>query len=359
MTTFIAWLGDLDPAAATATIGGKMSRLGELYSLGMNVPRGFTVTVDAYAYQCAESGLNSVLDEQLALITESTDCDRIATVAETICAMFEQTPVEETLAAAITDAYAELCYRCGQINQPVAVRSSAPGEDSAQVSCAGIFETYLGMAGEHQVLTAIQRCWASLFTARALYYHREHGRLKRDMPMAVGVLELVPARVSGVAFSVHPVSGKRDRMVIEGSWGWGEAVMQGAVTPDHIEVEKAGRRVLSYAVSDKRVVSIFDYAKGGLIETDMPARFRNARILDDEEIAAIADAVSTIEEHYACPVDVEWVIRRARRPGDPVSIVQARPVTVGSGPVGLPAEDFITRWDPSVYAAKYAFGEQS
>ena len=357
MTGVIAWLDDPDPASAAA-VGAKMGRLAELARLGLKVPRGFTITVGAYVYHCAESGLDAFVGEQVSTITESADRDRLTAVAETIRTIFEQTPVQPTLATAIADAYAELCYRCLEVNQPVAVRSSATGEDSDQASFAGIFDTYLGMSGETQVLEAVQRCWASLFSVRALSYRLEHGRSYRDMPMAVGVLELVPARAAGVAFSIHPVSGKRDRMVIEGTWGWGEAAVRGAVTPDHIEVGKTDRRVLAYDIADKRVVSTFDYGKGGVVETEMPARFRDARVLDEEEVGAVVDAVSAIEDHFGYPVDVEWVIERARRTGEPVSIVQTRPVTVAGGPEDAASEESMTGWDPGIYAAKYAFGGQ-
>jgi pyruvate,water dikinase len=353
MTEFIAWLDEVDPATATAVAGAKMGRLTELSRLGLQVPQGFTLTVGAYAQQCAESGLDAFIDEQVSTLTGAADDERLAAVTQSIRERFEQTPVVPALAAAIGDAYAQLSFRCGEINQPVAVRSSATGEDSAQASFAGIFETYLGMSGETQVLAAVRRCWASLFSPRALSYRLDTGHSHRDMPMAVGVLELVPARMSGVAFSIHPVSRKRDRMVIESTWGWGEAVVQGVVTPDHIEVGKSDRRVLSYDVGDKRVVSAFDYAKGEVVETDMPPRFREARVLDEEQIGAIADVVCTIEDHYGHPVDVEWVISRMRRAGEPVSIVQTRPVTVA----GDAAAEQGTGWDPGAYAAKHVFGE--
>ncbi|MBS4730362.1 PEP/pyruvate-binding domain-containing protein [Mycobacterium sp. SM1] len=356
MSRFIAWLEDVDPASAIAIAGAKMGRLTELARIGMKVPRGFTITVDAYAYQCAESGLDAVIDEHLSTITAPVDRERLTAVADTIRTAFEHTPVQPKLATAIGDAYADLAFRCLDVGQPVAVRSSATGEDSAQASFAGIFDTYLGVSGETQVLDAVRRCWASLFSARALSYRLEHGRSHHDMPMAVGVLELIPARVSGVAFSLHPVSGKRDRMVIEGTWGWGEAVVQGVVTPDHVEVGKGDRRVLAYYVADKRVVSTFDYARGGVVQTDMPDRFRAARVLDEEEIAAIANAVCAIEDHFGYPVDVEWVIERTRRAGEPVVIVQTRPVTAATGPGVAAIGESGATWDPSVYAAKYAFG---
>ena len=200
------------------------------------------------------------------------------------------------------------------------------------------------------MLDAVRACWASLFNTRAVAYRLRAGTRHRDMPMAVGVIELIHARASGVAFSAHPVTGKTDRVVIETSWGWGEAVVQGLVTPDHVEVGKADGRVLKYQVADKTVVSAFDYAVGRVIETEMPARLVSRRVLDEEQIAAITDAVLAVERHYGYPVDVEWVLDRHRREGEPVCVVQARPVTV-TAPQAAP-----TDWNPAAMAAKYVFG---
>ena len=231
------------------------------------------------------------------------------------------------------------------------MRSSAIGEDSGTASFAGIFDTYLGVSGPDRVLEAVRQCWASLFNARAVAYRLRAGTHHRDMPMAVGVIELIHARASGVAFSAHPVTGKTDRIVIETSWGWGEAVVQGLVTPDHVEVGKADRRVLRYQVAAKKVVSNFDYAVGRVVETAMPARLVDRRVLDDEQIAAVVDAVLAVERHYGYPVDVEWVLDRHRREGEPVCVVQARPVTVTAPQAAAPTE-----WNPAAMAAKYIFG---
>ena len=182
-------------------------------------------------------------------------------------------------------------------------------------------------------------------------YRLRAGTHHRDMPMAVGVIELIHARASGVAFSAHPVTGKTDRVVIETSWGWGEAIVQGLVTPDHVEVGKADGRVLKYQVADKTVVSAFDYAVGRVVETEMPARLVSRRVLDEEQIAAITDAVLAVERHYGYPVDVEWVLDRHRREGEPVCVVQARPVTGTAAQAAAP-----TDWNPAAMAAKYVFG---
>jgi pyruvate,water dikinase len=153
-----------------------------------------------------------------------------------------------------------------------------------------------------------------------------------------------------VAFSIHPVTGKSDRIVVECNWGWGEAVVQGLVTPDHIEIGKSDGRVLRYDVAAKKVVSAFDYAAGRVVETDMPARLVDRRVLDEEQATAVADAVRTIEQHYGFPVDVEWVLDRHRRAGEPICIVQVRPVTAVKPAAPPPAA-----WNPVTAASKYAF----
>jgi pyruvate,water dikinase len=275
----------------------------------------------------------------------------VGAAARTAQALLTSREIDSARASVIADAYEELSSRCFDINVPTAVRSSAIGEDSGTASFAGIFDTYLGVSGKDRVLDAVRQCWASLFSARAVAYRLRAGTDHRDMPMAVGVIELIHARASGVAFSAHPVTGKTDRIVIETSWGWGEAVVQGLVTPDHVEVGKADGRVLNYQVATKKVVSNFDYAVGRVIETAMPARLVDRQVLDDEQIAAVVDAVLAVDRHYGYPVDVEWVLDRHRRAGEPVCVVQARPVTVTSAS----ADPAPTEWNPAAMAAKYAF----
>ncbi len=350
----ILWLEDLEPASAGPLAGGKIGRLAELARAGVTVPRGFVVTTAAYRACCAESGLEERIGEHLAGI-DPGDLAGVESVSDSIRRAFEAVVVSEPLAAAVADAYEELCYRCRHLGLPVAVRSSATAEDLADASCAGQHDTYLGLSGPEAVLAAVKRCWGSLFSARAILYRLAKGISHHDSPMAVGVLELVPARASGVAFSIHPVTGKRDRMVIEGSWGWGEAVVQGLVTPDHVEVGKSDRRVLRHDVADKTVVSTFDHALGLVVETEMPERFRRAPALDEEEIGAVGDAVLRIEEFYGHPVDIEWVIDRQRQAGQPVTIVQTRPETVHAG---TEEQARAPGWDPAAYAARYAFGQR-
>ncbi len=350
MTGTILWTDQADPATAAALAGAKMGRLSELLQAGVSVPAGFSVTIDAYRRHCAEARLDDVIDAALAGLGDSPGLAQVEQASRVIRAEFGQRPVSARLGQDITDAYDDLCLRCVEVNVPTAVRSSAAGEDSDEASFAGIFDTYLGVSGAARVLDAVRACWGSLFTERALDYRHRRGISHHEMPIAVGVIELIHARASGVAFSVHPVTGKPDRIVIEGNWGWGEAVVQGLVTPDHVEIGKSDGRVLRYDVAAKKVVSAFDYAAGRVVETEMPPRLVNRRVLDEEQITAVADAVRAIEQHYGFPVNVEWVLDRHRRAGEPVCIVQVRPVTTVTAAAPLTAA-----WNPVAAAAKYAF----
>jgi pyruvate,water dikinase len=347
----VVWIDEVEPQRAIEAGGSKMGRLAELLASGVEVPQGFAVTVDAYARHCRESGLDERIDAVIGRLGSSPSEAEVEAASAEIRAMFTATPVGEHLTARLTEAYEELCLRCVDVNVPVAVRSSATGEDAADASFAGIFDTYLGVSGIERVLDAVRNCWGSLFTARALAYRLRKGISHHAMPIAVGVIELIHARASGVAFSVHPVTGKADRIVVETSWGWGEAIVQGLVDPDHVEIGKADGRVLKYDVAHKRIVSAFDFAVGAVTEIDMPAKLADRQVLDDEQIGAIASAVRAIEEHYGHPVDVEWVISRHRRAGDPVCIVQTRPVTV----TAAPEEAAPAAYDPVALAQKYLF----
>jgi len=346
----VVWLDAVEPSEATAVAGAKMGRLSELRAAGVTVPDGFSVSIDAYRRHVELSGLDVFIDEVLAGLGSDPGLEAVEEAAFRIRAEFELRPVADEIADPIVEAYEELSARSVEVNVPVAVRSSATGEDAGDASFAGIFDTYLGISGPVRVIEAVRSCWGSLFTGRALDYRQRRGVSHLDMPIAVGVIKLVHARSSGVAFSVHPVSGKADRVVVEANWGWGEAVVQGLVTPDHVEIGKTDRRVLRYDVAHKTVVSVFDYTIGRVVETEMPTRLADQQVLDDEQVAAITEAVVAIEEHYGYPVDVEWVIDRHRRPGDPVSIVQTRPVTVVA-----PAAPAAAGWNPVAMATKYAF----
>ena len=307
-----------------------MARLGKLRRIAIKVPDGFCVSTDGFKNFIKSNNLEDRIIDKVNSIINVEDLESVEFVSKEIRQIIINSSIPEDLSQSIREAYQKLSFQCLDINLPTAVRSSATGEDSSESSFAGQFDTYLGITGRARLVKSVQKCWASLFTGRALSYRLKNNLSHKDSPMAVGVLELVNARVSGVAFSIHPVSGSKDRMVIEGNWGWGEAVVQGIVTPDHIEVGKSDLRILDHQISNKEIVSAFNYAKGIIIERKMPKLFRNEPILNDEEILTICKTVKEIETSYGYPVDVEWVIDKNRRVGDPIIIVQTRPETVHS-----------------------------
>lgn len=185
------------------------------------VPLGFAVTIAACRQFCEQPAIDRAVARALAELRDPRDLTEVEAASVSIRKAFDAAPVPDELGAAIIDAYEELSSRRTDINLPVAVRSSSAAEDAADASFAGQFDTYLGLSGAERVLQGIKGCWGSLFNARALLYRLERGRSPAEDTMAVGILELVHAQSSGVAFSVHPVTGKRDRIVIEASFGWG------------------------------------------------------------------------------------------------------------------------------------------
>lgn len=345
-----AWVVAMsDPASSdVGRVGPKVARLAELGRAGFLVPTGYAVTVDAYRDFVRGTGLDRAIAAELGAIGDDRDTDALEAASSRIRARFEDQPLPAAMRARLADAYDALCFELREVDKPVAVRSSAVGEDAIDHSFAGQYETFLGVSGLDAVNDCVRRAWSSLFSARAIGYRVQSGLGHEAMPMAVGVLELVRARAAGVAFSVHPLTGRSDRLVVEGSWGYGEAVVGGLVVPDHAELDRDGLEVLDYRVADKAVVSVMDYRRGAVVERPMPPAFAAARVIDDEELAAIARGVLAVEAHCGYPVDVEWVLQRGRQPGDPVVLVQARPVTAaGCGVTGPPV------WDPVRYALRY------
>lgn len=346
--TPIAWLDELD-AGDEVEVGGKLAKLADLRRADVETPLGFAIPARVFAEFVRGSDVGAAVESCLARVDDPDDLGPLERAAEAVRAAIEAAEMPAAVALAVTEAYEALSDRCRDLNVPTAVRSSALSEDGADASYAGQYDTFLGVTGAEAVLTAVKRCWASAFNGRALAYRLRAGDDPRDGAIAVGVMELVPARCSGVAFSIHPVTGKRDRIVIEGSWGWGEAVVKGLVVPDHLEVDKADGRTLRYDVARKDVVSLFDHAEGMVVEAPMPARLRERPILDDEQLGAVVDAVLAVERHFGFPVDVEWVVNRHRRVGEPVTVVQARPETVRPEAPPTPT------WDTAAML-RHAFG---
>ncbi len=305
--------------AAVGRVGGKAANLGELIGAGLPVPPGFVVTTDAYADFTAANRLAGRI-RQLAGVGGADAADRIA-------AAFTAGRMPAGLRKEILTAYADLG------GGAVAVRSSATAEDLAEASFAGQQESYLNVVGHEALLTAVVRCWASLWTERAMAY-RERQRVEgAGVRLAVVVQRMVPADAAGVMFTANPVNGRRDEVLITAAWGLGEAIVSGAVDTDNLVVAKADGRVRSRSIADKAVQT--GYAAAGTEERPVPEDRRRAGVLNDAVAAELARLGVWAEDHFGAPQDIEW-----GRAGDDLLVLQSRPITALPEPEADPPTDW-------------------
>jgi pyruvate,water dikinase len=309
--TELAHIRRFDDVRATdrPSVGGKCASLGELISAGMAVPPGFAVTVEAFETACGD------LRHRLAA----------APSAEEAAALVRGTPVPPLIADAVRAAYAELCRREGRADLPVAVRSSAVAEDGAAASFAGQQETYLWTVGADDVVARVRDCWASLYTPQAVAYR---ARLPRERVLeatriAVGVQAMVDAVVSGVAVTVSPRTGDRSVVAVNASWGLGQAVVSGEVTPDEFWLSKAGPTLTGGRIAHKTRECRPAPDGRGVVTVDVPPERRDVAALADEQVRALARIAVRVEEHYGCPQDIEWALDASGR----MLILQSRPET--------------------------------
>ncbi len=306
----------LDDASATLErVGGKGASLARLAAAGLPVPPGFHITTAAYRHFVARYGLQ----EQILAAVSTTSPDQPATyeaAAQTIATLFARHPMPDEVARAVRQAYVQL----GGGDLPVAVRSSATAEDLPDLSFAGQQETYHNMHGEAMVLDAVKRCWASLWTARAIAYRTQHGIAQEEVSLAVVVQELVPAEAAGILFTANPLTGARDQIMINAAWGLGEAIVSGQVTPDTMVVDKAGGMLKDVQISEKQVMTV--RTASGTREEPVPADQRRQAVLSPAQAAELARIGVRIEQLYGQPIDIEWVLS-----ADRFFIVQARPIT--------------------------------
>ena len=304
-----------DPGAMLETVGGKGASLSRLVADGLPVPDGFHVTTAAYRRFVIDNNLQPGILAALETV-DVAQPDTLDAASRTIGELFSKAQTPPNVASAIALAYASLAGT----NPAVAVRSSATAEDLPDLSFAGQQDTFLNVEGYGAVLEAIKRCWASLWTARAIGYRARNGIDPDGISLAAVVQLLVPAEAAGILFTANPVTGRRDQAVISAAWGLGEAVVGGLVTPDSITVDKASGTVVERVVADKRVMTA--RVNGGTKEQAVPDALRRAPALDQETAAALVSLAVRIEELYGMPMDIEWALADGA-----LAIVQARPIT--------------------------------
>jgi rifampicin phosphotransferase len=299
-----------------AVAGGKAANLGELVRAGFPVPTGFCVTTAAYDLVAADAGLGPTLAALAG--TRPEDTARLAGLAKEARAHLSDAIVPDFIGQAIAEAYEGLGDGAPV---PVAVRSSATAEDLPQASFAGQQDTYLNVVGFEYVLDAVRRCWASLWTDRAVSYRATNGIDPHSVRLAVAVQRMVEASVAGVLFTANPVTGKRRQAVIDASPGLGEAVVSGMVNPDHFVANTATGEIVERRLGDKRV-AIMAGSGSGTERVELDSGEERAS-LSDGQVLALAKLGERVEEHYGMPQDTEWAIDDGGR----IWLLQARPIT--------------------------------
>ncbi|RMF90657.1 MAG: phosphoenolpyruvate synthase [Methanobacteriota archaeon] len=313
----IAWFSELTKDDIPL-VGGKGANLGEMTKAGLPVPEGFVVTAKAYESFIKASNLSKKLEEMLRVDVD--DSAKLQAASKKIRKLIEATPVPEKIKKDVTRAYKKLGN--GK-DVYVAVRSSATAEDLPDASFAGQQETFLNTRGEEELLKNMRKCWSSLFTPRAIFYRIKHGFDHSKVLIAVVVQRMVDADKAGVMFTVHPATGEKDKLVIEGAWGLGEGVVSGTVTPDHYVMDKESERLLEKEIARKETMFIRN-SKGRTEQVETPKEMQTKQVLSEEELVKITRLGKLLESHYGKPQDVEWAIEDGSDP----YLTQTRPITV-------------------------------
>jgi len=319
---FVKWFAELGKDDV-GLVGGKGANLGEMTRAGIAVPPGFCVTAEAYRYFVERMELQPKI-RALIKQTDINDVEQLTLNTARIRDLIKATPVPPEIADEITRAYREL----GD-DVPVAVRSSATAEDLPEASFAGQQDTYLNIKGAAAVVEHVRRCWASLWTARATSYRESHGFDHFTVYLSAVVQKLIHASRSGVAFTANPVTGNRQEIMINASWGLGEAIVSGTVTPDEYIVNKTTWQIVDKTIAEKTTMIINDPERDlGTVKVPVAEKlgpeYVRTQCLTDEEVVALAKEFQRVEDHYRFPQDIEW----AYDAGDErFYILQARPIT--------------------------------
>lgn len=350
---YVVWFEDVDKNDI-GLVGGKGANLGEMTNADLPIPYGFIVTSAAYFAFIKHSKLHEKIRQVLSIVNydNPTELDQ---ASEHIQELIMKAPVPPDINEQIVEYYENLnsqekIYfekKSNTLHQTfhklkslydepvVAVRSSATAEDLPDASFAGQQDTYLNVQGDNSLLLKVRECWASLFTARAIYYREQKKFDHFDVGLAAVVQRMVQSEKSGIAFSIDPVTNDKNKLVIEAIFGLGEYIVQGKVTPDHYEVDKKTLVIIKnqQAYQDVKFVR----SGRGNREVKLNKKDGSQPKLTDNEIREIALLVKDIEHHYYFPQDIEWAVEKGR-----IFIVQSRPITTTENKAGLGTENIIS-----------------
>jgi len=313
----VVWLEEVGKEDI-AIVGGKGASLGEMLRAELPVPTGFAVTAQAFRRFIDENGISENLFGSLEVDVDNADILRSAEKKAKQIIMDAKIP--QDIEKSIRSKYKELCKREGE-EVFVAVRSSATAEDLPDASFAGQQDTFLNMKGEQTVIDAVKKCWASLYGARAIYYRVKQGFDHSKVNLCAVVQMMVDAEKAGVMFSSHPSTGE-PLTIIEGSWGLGETVVSGSVSPDYYMVDNNTKTIKERRIATKNVMHTKDPKTGKTMDIPVPADKKNAKVLEDDEILKLVDFGDVLEDLYGIPQDIEWAIKNKE-----IFILQSRPIT--------------------------------
>lgn len=308
-------------------VGGKSASLGEMTSkTKVPVPYGFALTADAYRLFITENGIENKIVDALKPLTDSNDTVMLQKVGAQIRGLITSARVPKELEIAIVEAYQELASHEKVKNPFVAIRSSATAEDLPDASFAGQQETYLNLTGAEDVISSVKECYASLFTDRAIFYRVQKGFKHMDVALSAIVQMMCYSESSGVMFTMDPTNGDDSVILIESSYGLGEYVVKGSVTPDDYYVDKGTLKITKKTIPTKTIM-LAQKTGGGTEEKKVPSELKDRQVITDDQIIELARYALTIEQHYGRVMDIEWGLDKQT---GKLLILQARPETVWS-----------------------------
>ncbi len=318
-------------------VGGKNASLGEMFqkltSKGVQVPDGFATTSEAYWYFLEKAQIKNKIAQELEKL-DKKEYSNLREVGKAIRKTITDSDFPEAISVSVKTGYEHLTKEYGS-SISLAVRSSATAEDLPDASFAGQQETYLNVKGFDELIAACHKCYASLFTDRAIKYREDHGFDHTEVALSIGVQLMVRADLacSGVNFTLDPDSGFEDVVLISGVWGLGENIVQGSINPDDFYVFKTGLKngvrqpIISHQLGSKEKTMVYDSSGSGIVNLDTPIKKQEQFVLTDAEVIQLAEWSVIIEEHYQRPMDIEWAKDGKT---NQLFIVQARPETVHS-----------------------------
>ena len=320
---YILWFEECNKSALPL-VGGKNANLGELVNAGIRVPPGFAVTSKAFQQYMDEAMLWDQVNGLLSGVS-ADDIKAVFRAGASIRESILSTPIPDEMQKEIIAAYLSLCDKCNMADLPVAVRSSATAEDLEDASFAGQQDTYLWIWGNDEVVKATHECWASLFTDRAIIYRMRAGFPQDGVLISVGIQKMVNSRSAGVMFTLDPVTDDRSKIIIDASWGFGESIVQGLVSPDNFIINKNSLSIKQSIIGQKDKKFVADGC--GTIVEPVPSDQQVIPCINVAEVIEIAKMGMRIEKHYGSPQDIEWAIDEDLPFPENTFSTQSRPVT--------------------------------